>query len=104
MFGCPRLKVPRIRPPFVLNGFSQQASGYDPPAMPVFAALSRLILSKVGLLFASGDARDAEILALRHQILVLQRQINRPQFTNTDRTILALLGSAMSRARRRNAF
>ena len=72
--------------------------------MPVFVALSRLILSKIGLLFSSGDSRDAEILALRHQILVLQRQINRPQFTNTDRTILALLGSVMTRSRRSKAF
>ena len=72
--------------------------------MHLFAALSRQILSKIGLVIASGDARDAQILALRHQILVLQRQINRPRFTNTDRTILALLGSAMTRARRRNAF
>jgi putative transposase len=72
--------------------------------MPVFVALSRLILSRIGLLFASGDARDAEILALRHQLLVLQRQINRPHFTNTDRTILALLGSAMTRTRRHNTF
>ena len=67
--------------------------------MPVFAALSRLILSRIGLLFASADARDAEILALRHQLLVLQRQINRPQFTHTDRAILGVLGSAMNKAR-----
>ena len=59
--------------------------------MPLFAALSRLILPKIGLLFASGDARDAEILAQRHQVLVMQRQINRPHFTNTDRTVLGLL-------------
>lgn len=72
--------------------------------MPVFAAFSRLILSRIGLLFASGDARDTEILALRHQLLVLQRQINRPHFTNVDRTILSVLGSAMTRARRRSAF
>jgi len=55
-------------------------------------------------MFATGDARDAEILALRHQILVLQRQNNQPQFTNTDRTILALLHSSMARARRKAAF
>jgi hypothetical protein len=54
--------------------------------------------------FASGDARDAELLALRHQILVLQRQIGRPPFTDTDRTILAVLASAMERARPRTAF
>ena len=33
----------------------------------------RLVLARVGLLLASGDRRDAEILALRHQLLVLQR-------------------------------
>jgi hypothetical protein len=38
-----------------------------------------------------GDRKDAEILALRHQVLVLQRLIDRPSFTPTDRTILALL-------------
>jgi hypothetical protein len=59
--------------------------------MPLVAAFSLLIMSRIGLLFASGDSRDAEILALRHQILVLQRQIGRPRFTDSDRTILALL-------------
>jgi len=51
-------------------------------------------------LFAGGDARDAEILALRHQVLVLQRQIDRPRFNETDRTVLVLLASVMDRARR----
>jgi len=55
-------------------------------------------------LFASGDTRDAEILALRHQVMVLQRQINRPRFTETDRTVLALLASAMHRVRRGRAL
>jgi putative transposase len=55
-------------------------------------------------MFATGDARDAEILALRHQVLVLQRQIARPRFTDTDRTILALLHSTMDRHRARNAL
>jgi len=39
--------------------------------------LARLVLRRYRWLFAGGDARDAEILALRHQVLVLQRQINR---------------------------
>jgi len=55
-------------------------------------------------LFASGDARDAEILALRHQVLVLQRQINRAQFNESDRTSLALLTSVMGRDRRGRAL
>ena len=41
----------------------------------------------------------AEILALRHQILVLQRQINRPRFTDTDCSILAVLSSVVERSR-----
>jgi hypothetical protein len=71
--------------------------------MRLFAAFSRLVMARIGLLFASGDSRDAETLALRHQILVLQRLINRPQFTDTDRTILSVLGSAMTQARRNTA-
>jgi putative transposase len=54
--------------------------------------------------FATGDSRDAEILALRHQILVLQRQIERPRFNETDRTILALLSRALDHTRRNATF
>jgi len=60
--------------------------------MPLVAALSRLIMSKIGLLFASGDSRDAEILALRHQILVLRRRNNQPQFARCDDTVPAASG------------
>ena len=54
-------------------------------------------IGRLALLLRSGDKRDAEILALRHQILVLQRQIDRPRFTPTDRTILAVLSRAFAR-------
>jgi hypothetical protein len=37
--------------------------------------LVRLIVQRLGLFLAAGDERDAEILALRHQLLVLQRQV-----------------------------
>jgi hypothetical protein len=59
----------------------------------------RLVVALVGLLLVSGDRRDAEILALRHQVLVLQRQVARPRFTEADRTILAVISQALDRRR-----
>jgi hypothetical protein len=35
--------------------------------MNLVPALARLVVSRFGWLFATGDERDAEILALRHQ-------------------------------------
>lgn len=54
-------------------------------------AITNLVLSRLRWVFATGDQRDAEILALRHQLLVLHSQINRAKFTESDRTILAML-------------
>jgi hypothetical protein len=39
----------------------------------------------------SRDAKDVEILVLRHQLLVLGRQVARPRYTPADRTALAAL-------------
>jgi transposase InsO family protein len=41
------------------------------------------------LLPMSDRDKDIEILALRHQLLVLQRQVGTPAFTDTDRLVLA---------------
>ncbi|MFF4828066.1 integrase core domain-containing protein [Streptomyces sp. NPDC001312] len=41
------------------------------------------------LLPKSERDKDIEILALRHQLLVLQRQVGKPVFTDTDRAVLA---------------
>ncbi|MEV0132574.1 integrase core domain-containing protein [Dactylosporangium sp. NPDC050688] len=41
------------------------------------------------LLPMSDRDKDIEILALRHQLLVLQRQVGKPTFTNADRAVLA---------------
>ncbi|GAA3482281.1 hypothetical protein GCM10018966_068130 [Streptomyces yanii] len=46
-------------------------------------------LALLRLLPMSDRDKDVEILALRHQLLVLQRQVGKPAFTGTDRAILA---------------
>ncbi|MEY9962399.1 putative transposase [Streptacidiphilus sp. MAP12-16] len=45
----------------------------------------------IRLLPMSDRDKDVEILALRHQLAVLQRQVGRPVFTAGDRTLLAAL-------------
>jgi hypothetical protein len=41
------------------------------------------------LLSMSDREKDVEILALRHQLLVVQRQVGKSAFTDTDRVVLA---------------
>jgi putative transposase len=57
--------------------------------------LSYLAVSSVftvmGLLPVSGTEKDVEILALRHRLASLQRQIGTPRLTGTDRVFLAAL-------------
>ena len=67
-------------------------------------AITKLVLTRLRWVFATGDQRDAEILALRHQLIVLQRQIQRAQFTETDRTILAVLSGVFDRRRLAEVF
>jgi hypothetical protein len=43
------------------------------------------------------EARDVEIAVLRHQLMVLQRQVARPRYTPSDRLILATLAKLLPR-------
>ncbi|MGC9537589.1 integrase core domain-containing protein [Streptomyces sp. UG1] len=58
-------------------------------------------LSLLRLLPMSDRDKDIEILALRHQLLVLQRQVGKPTFTDTDRAVLAGLLHHLSREKLR---
>jgi putative transposase len=58
----------------------------------------RLIGMLLGRL-RSEHAKDVEIAALRHQLSVLRRQVQRPEFRPADRAVLAVLSRALPRAR-----
>ena len=56
----------------------------------VLSQLVRLLIARIGLLVVSGDRRDGEILALRHQIQVLQRQIEQGPIDVGERGLVVL--------------
>ena len=65
----------------------------------------RRVLELVVLRFRSEREKEVEILLLRHQLRVLERQVVRPQFTPVDRALLAAFSRVLSRrAWRRSAF
>jgi hypothetical protein len=57
--------------------------------------------SFIRLLPMSDRDKDLEILALRHQLTILQRQVDKPQLTRPDRALLAALLHRMPRVRLR---
>jgi hypothetical protein len=47
----------------------------------------------------SPEAKDVEIAVLRHQLMVLQRQVARPSYSPSDRLVLARLSRLLPRER-----
>jgi transposase len=58
----------------------------------------RRLLELLVLRMCSQRAKEIEILVLRHQLQVLERQVARPQLGATDRALLAAFGRALPRS------
>ena len=57
----------------------------------------RRIFQLIALLGRGERAKEIEILALRHQVAVLRRQVNRPDLNDGDRVLLAALSRLLPR-------
>ena len=57
----------------------------------------RRIFQLIGLLGRGERAKEIEILALRHQVAVLRRQVNRPDLNDGERVLLAALSRLLPR-------
>src|SRR4051794_2358337 len=68
----------------------------------VVRALAFVVVRQVLSLIRLGpspDAKDVEIAVLRHQLLVLRRQVARPRYVPADRIVLAALAKLLPRDR-----
>ena len=63
----------------------------------MYRILYRFLASLARLTVRSGRSKDLEIIVLRHQLGVLHRQVDRPEFTDADRSLLGAITAALAR-------
>ena len=66
----------------------------------VYRFLYRFVASLARLTVRSGRSKDLEIIVLRHQLGVLRRQVDRPELTDADRSLLGASAAALLRPSR----
>jgi transposase len=66
----------------------------------VYRILYRFLAALARLAVRSGRSKDLEIIVLRHQLMVLRRDNDRPQLNDGDRTLLGAIAAALPRPRR----
>ena len=66
----------------------------------MYRILYRLLASLARLAVRSGRSKDLEIIVLRHQLAVLRRQVDRPELTDADRSLLGAIAAALARQSR----
>jgi len=88
------LWVPDIRS-WVLTGHDALRS-----SSLVYRILYRFFAALARLAVRSGRSKDLEIIVLRHQLIVLRRQDDRPELNNGDRALLGAIAQALPRPRR----
>ena len=57
----------------------------------VHRIMYRFLVALVRLAVRSGRSKDLEIIVLRHQLAVLRRQVDRPDLTDADRSVLGAI-------------
>ena len=60
----------------------------------------RFFVALVRLAVRSRRSKDLEIIVLRHQLGVLRRQVDRPDLTDADRSLLGAIAAALARPSR----
>ena len=63
----------------------------------MYCILCRFLAALARLAVRSTRSKDLEIIVLRHQVQVLQRQVGRPSLTDDDRTLLCAIAKALPR-------